>query len=216
MALIELSTVYFFSGNAPRELALKDCSFPMPDAPKGALCALYGVQGRQDGFSGAGALAKRKSLSYTIIDLIVELKQQNPLPMKSEELSQFDFLNFKRMSKALGRDVSEWLAEGLHASPDVNQRAAALVESESSMSALAQRPALLDLLLEHPAFRHLTVIAFPALTSVSDRPLNVGSVTHRHWGAIKDASCRLDPTIRITLDKPEPAAAARKGARKPT
>ena len=213
--LIELSTVVFYSGDAPKQMALSNCSFPMPESPQGAFCALYGVQGKQDGFVGARAYAEQKKLRFTVIDLLVDVERQNPLPMKSEDLAHFDFLNFKRMSKALGREVSEWLSEGLEAADNVNPRAASLVAEELSMNALAQRPALLDLLLERPELQHLRVIACPAMTSVSGKALNVGNVPHRHWNSIKEASCRLDPTIRITLDPPSSLSTGAKRSRKP-
>ncbi|MCD8473060.1 hypothetical protein FUT69_05255 [Xylella taiwanensis] len=36
----------------------------------------------------------------------------------------------------------------------------------------------------------------------SETPLNVSMVPHRHWNTGQEATCRLKPNMRMTLDSP--------------
>lgn len=69
---------------------------------------------------------------------------------------------------------------------------------------LQQRPDLVSSLIEAPGWEHMKVIAYPAKLTISEKPLTVGIVPHSHWDSIKEASCRLNPGIRITLEPPNP------------
>ena len=120
MLTIEMSTVAFYRGDIPRELSLCDCAIPIERGPQLAFTGFYGTQGKQDGFMAARLYAQRHGLSYTVVDFLADLQAQNPLTMKLDELSNFDFLNFSRMSRALGSAIEVWMADALPVSANEN------------------------------------------------------------------------------------------------
>ena len=198
MADIELSTVAFYRGDIPREIALRDCSLPMANGPVAAFSAFYGDQGRQMGFMAARQYAVAHSLQYTVIDFMVKLQAQNKSVMKPDELGNFDFLNFARMSKAMRSQVSDWFLEA-------EAGRAVLANSVTKLSgsaAIEVYPALVDTLIANPACHHLKVIAYQTITSLTRKPVAVGSIPHRHWLAIQSGTCRLNPNVRVTLEPP--------------
>ena len=175
----------------------------MTNAPLRALSAFYGLQGKQDGFVAAQAYASNRGLKYTVIDMLVELGAQNQGLMKPIDLADFDFLNFSRASRSMSQQVAAWLED----SPGTVDRSDAIrtaLAAQPLRAVLAQWPALVDDIADTTECGHLKVIAFPALTSISERPISIGNVPHRHWASILEATCRLNPTVRITLDSPLP------------
>ena len=179
--------------------------------PQRALSTFYGLQGKQDGFVAAQAYAATHGLKYTVIDMLVDLEAQNPGLMKPSELSGYDFLNFSRASRKMSEQVAQWLTAsraGVIARDDIGTA----LSEQPLRAVLAQWPALVDELAELPSCRHLKVIAFHATTSLGTRPISIGNVPHRHWVAISEATCRLNPTVRITLDPPaKPSASVHAG-----
>lgn len=198
MLKIEMSTVAFYHADIPREIALRDCSLPIARPPVRALSALYGDQGKQSGFMAARQYAMANGLQYTVIDFVMELDAQNKYVMKPADLANFDFLNFARMSKEMRSLVAEWISEAAAA----NGVPAKAQDKQSASSAIEACPSLVDALVERPECSHLKVIAYQTVTSMSSRPLTVGSIAHRHWDAIRSASCRLNPNVRIDLTPP--------------
>jgi|SRR5438105_5951874 len=206
MHIIELSTVAFYEGHTPRSLALRECSLPLASPVPGALCALYGTKSKPEGFMAARAYADRHRLQFTVIDFLVALEHKpNASVMKPDDLPDHDFLSLLRMSGSMSDQVSEWIRAGLEEAG----QGAELLDSLKAEHAVLQQPSLIGALLDRPACQHLKLIAYPAMTSISDRPLNVGSVPFRHWSAIQEATCRLDPTVRVTLDSPPQQVAAK-------
>ncbi|MEB0221346.1 hypothetical protein [Pseudomonas sp. AB12(2023)] len=199
--IIELSTIYFYQGVTPRTIALKDCGLKAKGSIKGAFSALYGYQSKQEAFMAARSYANERRLDFTVIDLLVKLDtKQNPLTMKPEDLASHDFISFQRLSRSMMDDVQDvlrahLLAEGTD--PDS-------VGIFKPHIVLMQRPDLVAALMNQPSWEHLKVIAHPADLEFSARPLNVGTVPFRHWDAIQEATCRLNPNIRITLEPPAP------------
>ena len=198
---VELSTVLFYRGEIPKEIALSDCSFPMARSPRKAFSGLYGLRGKQDGFVAARAYAASIGVKYTVIDVVIELEKQLTTPLKPEELAESEFLNISRISRGLAEDIRLWLSptpgevgEGSTKPPVTKKiRVADWIE---------QNPALIDALIEVDDCRHLKVIAYHAATMVGDRPIAIGSLPYRHWGAIREATCRLNPTVHISLELP--------------
>ena len=203
---IVLSTVAFFRGDIPREIALRNCSLPMRNSPKGAFSALYGEQGKQNGFMAARQYAATENLQYTVVDILVELDAQNRLVMQPEDLPKYDFLNFSRMSTGLRSQASQWFAEAVAAGSISEVLTADMLDRTSAKSAIESWPLLVDAMIARDDCRHLKVIAYQAATSLSARPLTVGSIPFRHWGAIRSATCRLNPNVRILLTLSDIAA----------
>ena len=197
-----MSTVALYRGDIPREIALRDCSLPMRYPPHTAFSALYGEQGRQHGLMAARKYASSQGLQYTVIDLVIKVDAQNPLVMKPEDLPDYDFLNFGRMSTRLRSDVSGWFAEAVAGGsfPAPVERDA--LAASSARSAIETWPLLVDVMTKHEACRHVKVIAFEAATALASRPLTVGSIPYDHWGAIRSATCRLNPNVRVSLGLP--------------
>ena len=197
--LIELSSVYFYEGTAPREIALRDCGLPTKSPVPGAFSALYGYQSKQEGFMAARAHADRERLQFTVIDFLVALEhKQNPLMMKPADLAQHDFIAFQRLSRSMMDQLQEILKkrleqEGIEPGP---------AELAKPQLLIMQRPELITSVLDEPGWEHLKVVAYPAKLAISEKPLTVGTVPYRHWDAIQEATCRLNPNIRITLDPP--------------
>ncbi|AXQ51008.1 hypothetical protein DZC31_30330 (plasmid) [Stenotrophomonas rhizophila] len=197
--IIELSTVYFYQGNAPRSIALKDCGLKTKSPIDGAFSALYGYQSKQEAFMAARSYANEHRLDFTVVDLLVKLEQkQNPLMMKPEDMANHDFITFQRLSKSSMGDVQDTLRELLLAE-GVNPERLGISKPQI---VLMQRPDLIGQLINQPEWQHFKVVAHPAELEFSKRPLNVGTVPFRHWNAIQEATCRLNPNIRITLDPP--------------
>jgi hypothetical protein len=199
MHIIELSTVAFYEAPTPPTLALHACSLPLVSPVPGAMTALYGTKSKPEGFMAARAYADRHRLQFTVIDFLVALEHKpNASVMKPDELPDHDFLSLLRMSGSMSDQVGQWLRDGLE---EVGQ-GTDLLDTLKAEHAVLQQPSLIETLIDRPACRHLKLIAYTAMTSISDRPLNVGTVPFRHWSAIQEASCRLDPTVRVTLDAP--------------
>jgi len=197
---IELSSVYFYENAAPRVIALKDCSLPTKGPIPGAFPALYGFQSKQDGFMAARAYADKNRLQFTVIDFLVKLDQkQNPLMMKPEDLGQHDFITFHRISRKMVDELKNILEKRLE------QDGADFDENDLSkpVQLIMQRPELITAMMNEPGWEHMKVIAYPAKVTISEKPLTIGVVPFRNWNAIQEATCRLNPTIRITLDPPE-------------
>lgn len=197
--IIELSTVYFYDGAAPRVIALKDSSLSMKSPIAGAFSALYGYQSKQEGFMAARAYADANRLQFTVIDLLVKLdRKQNPLMMKPEDLAHHDFITFQRLSRSMMDELSEILVHQLERE-GVNT---ATLGASKPHQLLIERPGLVTALVNRAGWEHMKVITYPAKIAISEKPLNVGTVPFRHWDSIQSATCRLNPNIQITLDPP--------------
>lgn len=148
----------------------------------------------------ARAYADRERLQFTVIDFVVGLEHKlNPLMMKPEDLMQHDFISFPRLSRSMMDQLQEILKkrlenEGIEPSP---------AELSKPQLLIMQRPELITSVLGEAGWEHMKVIAYAAKLAISEKPLNVGTVPFRHWGAIQEATCRLNPNIRITLDPPK-------------
>jgi hypothetical protein len=197
--VIELSTVCFYGDSAPQVIALRDCGLPMESPIPGALSAFYGSQSKQEGFMAARAYANAHRLQFTVVDFLVRLDvKQNPLSMKPEDLSEFDFLAFQRLSRSMRDELGEifrkkLIREGVDTSD---------IDFSKPQLLVMQRPELIKVLMNRADYAHLKVIAHPAKLKNNESSLIVGAIPHRHWGAIHDAACRLNPNIQITLDAP--------------
>ena len=196
---IEMTTIAFYSGEIPREIALRDCSLPITNGPVTAFCAYYGERSNQSGFMAARQYAASLGLQYTVIDIEIQLQPLNPSVMKPADLAAFDFLNFARMSRDMRSLVSQWFSEA-EAEDGVLPDQGSMV---SAIDAVEANPSLIDKLMAVQRCRHLKVIAFQTVTSLATVPLTVGSIPHRHWSAIRSANCRLNPTVRVLLDAPD-------------
>lgn len=202
MLTIELSTVAFFRGDPPTEIALRDCSLPMVNPPAKAFSALFGLQGKQDGFVAARSYAASHGFSYTVVDLLVGLEAQNPQVMKPDDLPKYDFLNFSRVSRLLGQELAARIAGSrseMHLDSSIDQA----LRVQPLRNVFARWPALLDRLLELPECRHLKVVASQVETALSPRPIGIGSVPHHWWSCIQEATCRLNPNIFVSIEAPE-------------
>ena len=147
----------------------------------------------------ARAYADRERLQFTVIDFVVGLDhKQNPLMMKPEDLAQHDFISFPRLSRSMMDQLQEILKKRL----EEEGIEPSLAELSKPQLLIMQRPELITSVLEEAGWEHMKVIAYPAKLAISEKPLNVGTVPFRHWGAIQEATCRLNPNIRITLDLP--------------
>lgn len=195
--LIELSTVYFFKGNTPRVIDLKDCGLPLESPMPGAFSAFYGYQSRQEGFMAAKTYADENRLNFTAIDFIVKLDhKQNSLMMKPEDLARYDFIPFHRFTRAMMDDVGASLAQALEARGEDSRR----YDMAKPHLVLMQRPDLFAELLGQPAWEHVKVLAHPAKLAISEKPFSVGSIPFGQWGSVVEATCRIDP-IRIDISK---------------
>jgi len=198
-SVIELSTVHFYKGELERTIALKDVGLMLGSGIPAALSALYGHQSKQDGFMSAGQHADRHGLQFTVIDFLVRLDHKvNVGVMKPEELIEHDFLNFQRSSRAMLNEIDIILSEKL-------VRQGTLPDSVFAGKPhllVIERPELVASLLSDSAMAHLKVLVHGARTQFSERPLNVGTVPFTQWRAIQEATCRLNPETRITLELP--------------
>lgn len=147
----------------------------------------------------ARAYADRNRLEFTVVDFLVELDQkQNPLMMRPDDVPNHDFISFARMSRSMMDHLQGLLQERLEQEGITPTK----LELAKPHLLLQQRPDLVSSLIEAPGWEHMKVIAYPAKSTISDKPLTVGILPHAHWGAIKGASCRLNPGTLITLEQP--------------
>lgn len=196
--LIELSTVYFCAGPIPHVIALKDCGLALRGAGIPALTALYGNQSKQDGFMAARDYAEKNRLQFTVIDFLIALDQPiNPGLMKLEEVAKHDFLPFQRLSRGVLDEIGVILGESA-----ILDRSSVAPDGTKPSALLIEFPDLVAVLAADPMLQHVKVIAHQAKPVMSERALNVGTVPYCHWDAIREATCRLNPTTRITLDAP--------------
>ncbi|WP_157118951.1 hypothetical protein [Azohydromonas lata] len=208
MHRIELSTIVFVEHRL-KSLELHECSLPLANPIQGAFAGIYGTRSKPEAFVAAREHADRNRMDYTVVDLVVELEHKpNPTVMKTPELSQYDFFSMLRMASAMNRDVAEWIRAGL--AP--NDPRVAQIDDEQIAATLANEPSLFGVLADSPACRHLRLIACPVLTEFSDHFLNAGIVPFRHWSAIKEATCRFDPTVHVKLSPPPQLASSTSAA----
>lgn len=197
--IVELSTVYFYKGPTPKVVPLKDCGLTTKRPVPGIFSAFFGRRGKQEGFMAACLYAAEHDLQYTVIDFLVRLDQkQAVLNMRAEDLPQHDFVNFQRLSKELTNEVGEIFKQRLR-----EEGAKAEAKPAKPLILLMQRPDLVSTLLGKLEWKHFKVIAYSAKLTISEKPLNIGTLPFRHWGAIQEATCRLNPNIQITLDRPK-------------
>jgi hypothetical protein len=199
--LIELSTVYFCEGPIPTSISLRDCGLALRGNLPQAITALYGTQSKQEGFMAAREYAEKNRLNFTVIDFLVRLDLRiNPGVMKAEEFGDHDFLPFQRLARSGIDEIAALLQAASKLDSEITKPSAVLLE----------RPELLSVLLDQPALRHIKAVAFQARPVMSERALTVGAVPFIHWNAIAEATCRLNPTTRITLEYPAPPMAPSK------
>lgn len=212
MHQVEVSTVAFYEGRAPRTIPLKDCSWPIASPPVTGISGIYGSASKREAFMAARAHADAERLNFTIIDFVVELENSTQGGvMNPQKLSSFDFLNLQRMSTPLGAQVGAWL----QADKGVAKQHGELFEAMRSEQVMAQVPELVDVLAAAPECRHVRLFAFSAMTGIGRQALSLGFVPFAHWASIREATCRLDPTVHVTLDPPAaPAKRASKAAPK--
>lgn len=198
-ALIELSTVYFCKGPVPSVLALNDCGLQIEGAAPGAFAALYGTQSKQEGFVAACDFAERNRLQFTVIDLLIALDYRiHPGLMKEDEFAQHDFVAFQR----LARSGSDRIKEILLSSPTLDAHAGAALHAGKPAAVLLERPDLLGSIVNHPSLQHVKVVAHHARPLFSERALAVATVPLRHWGAVVEVTCRLNPSTRVIHEAP--------------
>jgi hypothetical protein len=210
--LIDLSTVYFYEKTPPATIELRECSLPIKrDNDCKVFLALHGYQSKQDGFMAASKYAAKQGLDYTIIDFQVKLEQkQKALNMKPEELAAYDFVSLVRASKDLRSELQEILLEQLSAKR-INTLNLDITRPDLI---LKERPELIACVMDEPGWEHLKVTVFQAQLPFSEFPINVAAIPYRHWDAIQEAHCRLNPTVQITLDPP--ISANKKAVRRKT
>lgn len=202
-ALIELSTVYFFTGSLPKKLSLRNCSLAMAQKTPGLICGLYGRQSKQEGFMAAHAYAERHKLEFTVIDFLVRLQSAiNPVKMAVEDLPRHDFLSLNQLRKQTWDAIAFALASS---DGGVNEDSL----EEDGKKILLSQPELISRLCEIPEYQHFRVLAFDGRPNFSEHPLQIGTVPVQHWDAIESAVCRLNPATQVTLeypsDRPRPA-----------
>lgn len=204
---IELSTVYFYKKKLPRLLKLKECDFTrnssgVPDT----LAALTGYQRRQKGFVIAREYAEKNGLEFTVIDFTIKLDQSFSAQLiKPEDLQLRDYLSIHRLSK----DTTNLLLQILKESGDEQTQNILKLHSTKKLSNLLKyHPALLDPILTDERFKHVKIINTNINNPLhSDVTLNLAFVPKRNWRAIQSASCRLDPSIEISLEPPQSTVA---------
>lgn len=194
-SVIELSTVFFCEGPIPRAISLHDCALDLRARAPLAITALYGIQSKQEGFMAARDYAERNRLNFTVIDfLVATVSRVNPGKIKAAEFPDNDFLALHRLARNGSDEIASLLLAAGVAEADTKKPAEIFLE----------RPQLLSLLLQQREMAHVKVVAFQARPIMCDHPLTVGAVPYAHWNAIVEATCRLNPTTRVTLDAPAP------------
>ena len=194
---IELSTLYFWKGPTPKVIRLSSCGIPLTSPLPRALTAFYGYQGKQAGFAAASEYAYEHRLNFTVVDLLVDLHcKVGSTVLRPDEVSTQDFMNLQRVS----RTMVDKLAEDLFSKPlpfPVTEG-----DLKKPLRLLKQHPSLISRIYSNEAFAHMKVISFPANTALAEESLNLGVVPYWNWAAIQDASCRLNPEIRVTYAAP--------------
>ncbi|MBA5690537.1 hypothetical protein [Rugamonas apoptosis] len=194
---IELSTVHFFHGPAPRVVSLKGCSLPMCEAMPGLMCGFYGRQAKQDGFMAAYAYAQLNNLDFTVIDFHVRLTSPiNPVKMSIDEVGSHDLVSLAQARRELWKTIDFLIKDDTD-----DDAGGANLETDGKLL-LLDRPGLISRVTDNMAFQHVKVMAFDSRTFISPRTLTVGVVPFRHWDAITHATCRLNPTTQVLLDSP--------------
>lgn len=194
---IELSTVYFFSGEAPHAIALKDCGVPMKSPMPGFFSGFYGYRGTE-GFVAAHEYAEKHRLKFTIIDLQVSIDRLHSSSLTPEDLSEHDFISFERVARSTKQELRQVLAKHIeNAGIDASD-----IDLSKPQLAIMRRPELIASVLDDPRWQHVKLLAYWAESALSEKSLSIGIVPYRHWGAIQGATCRLNPDSKVTIDPP--------------
>lgn len=199
---VELSTIYFFKNTLPASIPLHECGLPLAEDIPNSISAYYGYQARLEGIVAAREYAQQNGLKFTAVDFSVALDERpNLRQMTTQDLENFDFLSFHKLSRSMMDDVVVVMKKGLHARGVATQD----LDFKRPQHILARHPALIEDLQAQAAWQHVKMIAHPAQLAFSDRMYNVATVPYRHWGRITEAFCRIDP-LHISLEPPAPAA----------
>jgi hypothetical protein len=120
--------------------------------------------------------------------------------MKPQELVHHDFLAFQRSSRAMLDEIDAILADRL------GNLGKTLYDRFAGKPHLLviERPDLVTNLLSDAAMAHVKVLVHGARAHFSERPLNVGTVPFSQWDSIHEATCRLNPDTRVSLERPAP------------
>lgn len=193
---IALTTVYFFNDHLPARIALRDTALPLSGPCPMALAALHGHRGKREGLMAARQYADAGGLRYTVVDFLLI----PDAPIRHEritfaDLASQDIVFIDQLTRAGLEAIYELMEErsgslaldrGKHFKQDFD----ALVQ---------QRPEVLGTLFEAPKMAHVKALVYSGKTAFNDRPLPIALVSHRHWSAIAEAACRLDPATLVDL-----------------
>lgn len=198
-SIVELSSLYFYADAAPKVLPLKDCKLSTNSPIAGTFSALYGSQSKQDGFMAARAYADKHRLEFTVVDFSMDLRQkQNAIITNAEDIQNYDFMFVQRLSRNMTNELRAIFQQKL----EQQGALAATMDTSNLAKLIVQRPDMMVSIMDEPGWEHLKVIAYPAKLTISEKPLNIATLRFHDWGLIKEASCRLNPNIRISLDPP--------------
>lgn len=187
---IAMSTVLFFEGTLPKKINLKDCGFPLEKPIEDSFQALYGHIGKQAGFMAAKNYADQHKLQFTIIDLKVRFDEAvNTVPVALDKLSNEEIISLKRLPR---NEIAQLYEKYIGDNSD----------EKKAYTDLVKHPELLSSVINHNDFKDLKLMIYPAMTAVSNNPLVIGTIPHRHWDIINSAVCRLHPHTQVSLESP--------------
>lgn len=197
---VALTTVYFFKGELPTVLALRDAALPLKGDCPGAFAALHGNRGKREGLMAARQHADRTGLKYTVIDFLLETR----------ESTRYDRLSFEDIASQSVIFLDRLTRAGLEELYALMERRAGPLQLQrgkhfrQEFEALIQaRPELLSVLFDDEAMAHVIALVYPGKPIFSERPTSIALVAQRHWERITEAACRLDPTTLVLLDTPD-------------
>lgn len=186
-----MSTVYFFKGSLPDNIALKDCGFPLKCPIENSFSALYGNISKRIGVKLAKEYADMHGLNFTSIDFNFQFDNQiDTAPSSLEQLKNAELISLKRLSK---KEIAELYK--LYVNPQD-------ISKKNVYSKLIENPDLLSKFINHPDYGKLKLVICPGVTSIGELPLTLGSIPYRYWHHITSARCSLHPNTKITLQKP--------------
>lgn len=191
---IDLSTIYFYKGELPKNLQLNECGLQIPNAKEGTLVGLYGHRAKQEGFLAAKLYADKNNLKFTVIDYLLELDEKDSPIIKTDNIKDHDFLSFTRITKDFAKEINEdYLRLIWNKNIDIKELNAELVYN----------PDIIKEMSESEKFTHVKAFVHNAKLSFTDKPITVAEIPHKHWKSILESNCRLDPLVHIKLAHPK-------------
>jgi hypothetical protein len=192
---IELSALYWYSGQLPAAVDLLDCALKLP-LVEGGMHGLYGRTGRHEGFMAARERAVDTQMTYSVIDYRLQLSHRiEPNKRNASNMAEHEVLPVHTLTADYAAELDTRIrADRRWRTRSPDERTASCL-----LDTLAEHPSAVNDLMQMPELAHVRLFVYLAKPSFCKQTVAVATVPERHLRHIVRAESRLDPELVITL-----------------